>query len=332
MNLNSHINGYEKLVLSILLVIGMTTSLGCNGYDPCSKIQKGQECSRNTECIGGESCWCGWCVLEECTGVLEFADYSLESSIRNEIHKPSGDIRREDVIELKVLHGGCSEDSICIGRLDGIQCLSSLQELYLSYQSISDVSYLSKLTGLLILDIGDNVGLSDISPLSELNALTELNVASNEITDIEPLASLTNMTELNISDNGVYVEENGNRVYKSISDIAPLSGMTSLLKLDISWCRGVSDLTPLSNMTLLSDLNAEVALLGDVGPLSVLTELTSLNLSSNEITDITPLVENPGIGDGDEVSIMQNPIDCLDQASNIQALRDRGVILDTNCP
>ncbi len=344
-SLNIRLKRYKKQVLTTLLIISLMTTAGCggySGYDPCSKVQNGEECTGDSECSEGNSCWCGWCVLQECTVVLEFSDYSLESSIRYSIGKTSGDIRYEDVRDLEVLHGGCSEDGICIGKLDGIQCLSSLQELYLSYQSISDISYISNLTELSILDLGNNVGLSDISPLSNLTAITELDVSGNEIVSITPLSSLTNLNKLDISYNQISditslgemtLLERLDMTVNDIGSYGPLSGMTSLFELYANGASsGHGDISPLSNLTSLEILEIRSNNITNLVPLTSLVLLNHLDLSRNEINDVSPIVENLGISEGDWVDIYSNPIDCFEQAANIQALRDRGVDLDTHCP
>jgi hypothetical protein len=60
-----------------------------------------------------------------------------------------------------------------------------------------------------------------------------------------------------------------------------------------------------------------------------------LSMYNAEVTDLTPLVNNPGIGaegDEDTVNLNGNPIDCDEQAANIQELEDRGVNLSGLCP
>ncbi|MCP4680428.1 MAG: hypothetical protein GY854_34075 [Deltaproteobacteria bacterium] len=54
-------------------------------------------------------------------------------------------------------------------------------------------------------------------------------------------------------------------------------------------------------------------------------------MGPNEITDISPLVDNASMGIGDDARILDNPIDCDDQAANIQALIDRNVEFWHDC-
>ena len=41
---------------------------------------------------------------------------------------------------------------------------------------------------------------------------------------------------------------------------------------------------------------------------------------ANEISDLSPLADNGGVGEGDSVYLGANPIDCQDQAEQYDAL------------
>ncbi|MFP5273697.1 leucine-rich repeat domain-containing protein [Coleofasciculus sp.] len=98
------------------------------------------------------------------------------------------------------------------------EILSSLTNLFLGGNQITDVSPLSSLTNLTELKLARNQ-ITDVSPLSSLTNLTELKLWDNQITDISPLSSLTNLTELSLN-------------YNQITDVSPLSSLTNLTWLD----------------------------------------------------------------------------------------------------
>ena len=54
-------------------------------------------------------------------------------------------------------------------------------------------------------------------------------------------------------------------------------------------------------------------------------------MERNQISDLEPLVNNEDLDDGDSVYLTDNPIDCEDQADNIDELEDRGVDLEVDC-
>ena len=62
---------------------------------------------------------------------------------------------------------------------------------------------------------------------------------------------------------------------------------------------------------------------------SGLTALTHLDLSSNRISDIGPLVSNPGLGRGDRLDVDYNPLNDRSCSTHIEALRRRGVRIDS---
>ena len=114
------------------------------------------------------------------------------------------------------------------------QELSSLTELDLSLERISDIKPLQSLTNLTELGL-DNNQISDIKPLQSLTKLTSLNLAGNPISDIKPLQSLTNLTVLQLPGN-------------KISDIKPLQSLTKLTSLYLN-DNQITDIKPLQSLT-----------------------------------------------------------------------------------
>jgi len=80
--------------------------------------------------------------------------------------------------------------------------LSSLTEIKLDKNQISDIKPLESLTNLTSLRLNDNQ-ISDIKPLESLTKLIRLNLSDNQISDIKPLQSLTNLTLLNLYKNQI---------------------------------------------------------------------------------------------------------------------------------
>jgi len=95
------------------------------------------------------------------------------------------------------------------------QKLSTLTQLDLNGNQISDIKPLQSLTNLTHLGLSDNL-ISDIKPLQSLTKLTNLGLYNNRIGDIQPLQSLTNLTQLGLENN-------------QISDIQPLQSLTNLI-------------------------------------------------------------------------------------------------------
>jgi internalin A len=106
--------------------------------------------------------------------------------------------------------------------------------------------------------------------------------------------------------------------------------VTSLHQLAIDSC-GVTDLSPLASVLELSMLYARDNAFVDLSPLTGLTSLSTLDLANNQITDLTPLVQNTGLETGYLVDVTGNPIDCMSQAANLQALDSRVTTLINDC-
>jgi Leucine-rich repeat (LRR) protein len=106
-----------------------------------------------------------------------------------------------------------------------------------------------------------------------------------------------------------------------------ISDLETLTSLEATG-RYISDLTGLEYCTKLQVLEIPQNSISDLSPLSGLPSLKMLDLRSNNISDISPLVENSGLGEGDEVYLENNNLDLTEGSEdmqNIKALEDRGV-------
>ena len=160
---------------------------------------------------------------------------------------------------------------------DGLQSISdlsgltSLNELLLYNNQLTDVSGLSNLTSLTQLRLENNQ-LTDIGDLSGLTSLNVLRLYSNQLTDIGDLSGITLLTVLYLYNN-------------QLTDIGDLSGLTSLtqLRLENNQLTDVGDLSGLTSLTQLRLYNNQLT---NVGDLSGLTSLTLLYLFNSQLTDI----------------------------------------------
>ena len=94
-----------------------------------------------------------------------------------------------------------------------------------------------------------------------------------------------------------------------------------LIELDLQKNQ-LSNLTPLSNLTSLTGLNLGRNPISDLTPLS---NLSTLPLMHNQISDILPLVENQGLGEGDTLDLRDNPLSATSVDVYIPLLQQRGV-------
>ena len=115
---------------------------------------------------------------------------------------------------------------LCNVRLTAIDLfmgrLHMLTHVNLSFNRITDVSSVSLLSGLHVLDISHNKIVS-IDAVRELTSLHTLRCHQNAIESLEPLLSLSNLSELWISDNGL--------VWQEFICLMPLSKLKALVKV-----------------------------------------------------------------------------------------------------
>src|SRR5919199_1116434 len=156
------------------------------------------------------------------------------------------------------------------------QILSSMTELDLGSNKITDISFLGSLTNLTTLHLGYN-RITDISFLGSLTNLTTLNLSYNQITDISFLGSLTNLIKLYLYNN-------------QITDISFLGALTNLTTLNLN-NNQITDISFLGSLTNLTTLNLNYNQITDISFLGSLTNLTKLDLYNNQITDISALRE-----------------------------------------
>ncbi|PKL14116.1 MAG: hypothetical protein CVV52_03175 [Spirochaetae bacterium HGW-Spirochaetae-8] len=236
--------------------------------------------------------------------------------------------------------------------------LTNLNRLVMDMNGIQDISALTNLTLLTRLSFTKNK-VVDVSPLENLINLTELRANTNYITDLEPLDALLNLVALSLAQNQItdisplqdlvmlkILELQKN----TVSDITALESLTNLEKLYL-YNNIIADIGPLSDMVKLVDLGLGSNRIEESGPLATLVKLKYLELYQNRLSDISamqtlvnlsyvslddnrfsdlsPLVDNAGIGSGDEVSIQYNPrLDLTADSENmldIKALKTRGV-------
>jgi hypothetical protein len=260
--------------------------------------------------------------------VVTFIDPNLEAAVREAIGKPTGSIYPSDLDGLTSLNA--TENNIA--DLTGLEYCTNLTELYLGNNQIDNISPLADLTNLIWLNLWDNQ-ISDISPLANLTSLTELDFRDNQISDISLLVNLTNLTLLALTRNQIsdispladltsltWLYISGNQ----ITDISPLVNLINLTRLGLHGNQ-ISDVSSLTDLTNLTRLGLTGNQISDISPLADFTSLTWLYLDSNQISDISPLVANPGLGDGDEVSLWDNPLSSDSINTYIPQLEASGV-------
>ncbi|MBR0040293.1 MAG: leucine-rich repeat domain-containing protein [Oscillospiraceae bacterium] len=245
------------------------------------------------------------------------------------------------------------------GILGDVVKLYSLTSLTLSGDSLTDISPLSALGGLVFLDLSNN-SVSDIDPLGSLRELKTLYLDNNPITDFSVLYSLPQLEMLSIRGIAVTEEQLGalseampNCTIHSnpgiaeetvsdvtvgtlsfrtdaeeldlsnmgITDLSPLTVCKKLKKLDITG-NGISDLTPLMDLTELEWICFKDNVVTDLRPLMGMRTLRYINAEGNGITGTTPLSTLTELS---ELYLAFNPIEDLSGLRSLVNLRRLGL-------
>ena len=148
---------------------------------------------------------------------VSIADPNLRQAIEVALDKTSGapitTAEMGSLIEFRAPNAGISD-------LTGLETAVNLQRLYLGHEYVSAEGRF----------INSNT-ISDLTPLSGLTQLTLLDLDGNAISDISALSGLANLVVLRVGGN-------------VIRDITALSGLTNLVVLRL-WDNNISDLSPL---------------------------------------------------------------------------------------
>lgn len=217
-----------------------------------------------------------------------------------------------------------------ITNISGIENFTTLINLDLGDNLISNIEPLSQLTSLTWLNLNNNKNISDISPISTLTNLTNLYIGGNKISDITRIAPLLNLTSLAVYSNEISDVTLFGRFIKltwlnlganNISDITPLSRLTNLKTLYLNDNHQISDIEPLSSLTNLTYLSLSENKISDITPLSNLTNLEILYLNSNEINNIEPFSSLTKLK---HLLLSNNEIQSFEPISNLKTLSALG--------
>ncbi|MDE0484832.1 MAG: leucine-rich repeat domain-containing protein [Candidatus Poribacteria bacterium] len=229
-------------------------------------------------------------------------DAALRAAIRGAIGVlpgvPLTKEKLQKVLSLNVENKG-------IYDVTGLEFATSLTELAISQNSITDLRPLSNLTQLVklyfehvpensmdldlrplstlinleVLSLWNTWISADISALAGLKKLRVLELSSNQIEDISLLEGLTELRILQIKGS-------------PIKDLHPLANLTNLRRLYLSDVSPITlnlDISPLANLIHLEVLFLENCKVSDISLLAGLKKLRVLDLSNNQILDFSPL-------------------------------------------
>jgi hypothetical protein len=190
-----------------------------------------------------------------------------------------------------------------VRSLAGVEKLTSVRQVDLTGQDVTDLGPLAAMTGLTSLRLTGNAAVADLSALDGL-PLTNLGLSGTGVTDLGPLARTTTLQWVGLADTGV-------------TDLRPLAGSANLLELDVAHA-AVADLSPLTGAAALSKLDVRDNHVADLTPLASMPALDELWVGGNPVVDLRPLLGAP--------ALLGVDVEGLDgQTPGIDELRAKGV-------
>ena len=239
-----------------------------------------------------------------------------------------------------------------IADLGPLADLTSLTRLSLTDNQILDLRPLEGLT--LVIDISlRNNAISDLAPLVANHGLGcadwDREPAAcpydtrGDVVDLRgnPLDTTSNETHIpRLLRRGVDVLADAWEVYVDIPDAAlrealKKAGLDRINRRNLWWRleilkgSGVRNLAGIEHAARLRHLALTNGSIADLGGL---TKLEYIDLSNNAISDVAPLVENDGLGAGDEVDLGSNVLGIAAYRTQIPMLVERGVRVHFTSP
>ncbi len=219
------------------------------------------------------------------------------------------------------------------GELPELGRFDALERLSLRDNGLRDISGLSELKNLYVLDLSYN-GIEDLGPLSSLSGLGTLILDGNPLSDLSPVSSLRGLNMLSVVDVNLsdgQIDElsaalpgcairSGSSGGEQKLTISGVRFTADAERLDLSGL-GLVDLGALSGCTRLKRLDISGNRLSDLGPLTALPCLEELDFSENQVSDLRPLI---GIGALQKVDASYN------QISDTSAVAEMGALTALN--
>lgn len=313
-------------MIAAILCLGSAAASGCKGSFPTAPPTLAAPTAVATATPAGSAAPAPT-VTPEAEQEIHFTDINLETVVREKIGKSIGAIRRADVENITELSARVRG----ITSIESLRYFTSLEELDLYGNRITDFSVLAELPSLKKLNIAKNYNVLtsntsgasglDLTPLKGLVLLEELDASDNMLTDLTVLGSLSALQTLTLANN-------------RITDISPLAGCKSLTYVDLSYNyglnsdnteRGISDLSPLFENTQLRTLIAGHNLISDVEGIEALEELSYLDLTDNYLDSLAPLAEAASL---ETVLLHSNALTSLDPLAGNTTIRTLDVSLN----
>jgi len=176
-------------------------------------------------------------------------------------------------------------------------------------EDLTSIPFVAKLTNLTRLEMSAPV--ADLSPLSNLTGLNILDVRGVLAPDLKWMSNLTNLTTLIVMG-----------VRGDVPTLVSLEGIPSAPNLTrASFLYGaLADLTPLLALSGVTRLNLEQNIIADLTPLAGLPAMEELILSQTTVTDFSPLAGAPALKTLDARIVREADFSTLGKLTRLETL------------
>jgi Leucine-rich repeat (LRR) protein len=294
------------------------------------------------------------------SGVIVPADIASLTALDARGYQIAGLGGIECFTELTDVDFGLGGGTSTIANLEPLRYLRKLQVVNLSNNPLTDLSPLAQLPLLETLDLRNSLNGNDLSPLAKAPSLKTLTLRNTTLGNLTPLGSISTLEDLDLTSAQLSQPatlsalKNVTQLTLSnvLSDATPLATLTQLEHLDVgnkalsnfdklaplvnlTWLHAesasITSATAVTNMKKLTELDFAFNDIVDISPLQGLTQLQNLYLNFNPVTDLAPLVNNAGIGSGDNLILSGTSLNCQAQAANVTALLGRVASMYSPC-
>lgn len=224
-----------------------------------------------------------------------------------------------------------------ISSIAGIEIFTNLESVAFPGNDITDIGPLGALRSLKAIQLDGNP-LASIQGLEESTEILTFLAPDCPIEDLHFLAGNRSLQTLEIRGSPItdlaWIEglQELTTVGVGVSLLDTTRGISHLPKLYHLWIGGnrLTSLDGLVDLPSLESLNAIDNQIVDIDTLADLPALRNVQLDRNRISDLSPIVERDWPPHA-WLSIRGNPIDCQEQAANLEALRAKLSMFDSDC-
>ena len=192
-------------------------------------------------------------------------------------------------------------DSGTVKSLHDLLMMPSLRVLRLYRQPLTNVDELAALTKLEELSLDESPNVSDISAISTLEWLRLLDIGDTAVSDLSPLRGCPRLRQINLEripcDNFSVLSQYAYLEYLNVNNASPEAVMAAVSgkMIDFLWLdyAGLTNIEPFAKAESVQQLHAKHNNIHSLAGIESLTMLVYVDVAYNPIEDLTPLLALP---------------------------------------